>query len=222
MLINCDSALSDAASQIKESDIISVDLEFMRKRQLYPTLALIQIATRSDIYIIDSVRIKDLSLLVPILSDRKTLKVMYSPSQDIEIIKQVFDVELKNIVDIQLSCLFHVFSDLVSYNKSVSHFFDVHLNKSLQYSNWLKRPISEAALAYASDDVKYLIPLYESVHMSLAQEFQDLVLLEENYIVNTEVSYQAFRATMSLARRRDTRGSSGKHMEGSKIPGTDR
>lgn len=154
--------LEAAHAQLASQSSIALDLEFDSHSYAYGVnLCLIQIATQEQCYLFDPIMLLDLSLIFRLLEDASICKVMHSPGEDLRLLhslgcvpQNVFDTEvvakLLNYERFSLSALLEVF-------------LGVTINKKLQRSNWLKRPLSTEQLEYAALDVVYLEVLKEQL-----------------------------------------------------------
>ncbi len=155
----------NAIIEIKQSNIIGLDTEFLRTNTYFPLLSLIQIATENKYFYLFDIHSKniDWSDLLSILLDQKITKIIHSAEQDLEAIAYRFNVRVKNVIDTQ------IMSDLIELGKQLGYgalveiYFNIKLDKAKQFSAWHKRPLSELQLEYAALDVVYLIDLYKKM-----------------------------------------------------------
>lgn len=149
-------------------DWLALDTEFIRERTYYPNLCLVQIASEQDIVCVDTIAIKDLSSLKELLYQPSITKIFHSASQDLEIFVNLFDAVPTPMFDTQIAASLLGYGDQVSYAHLVNEIYNVELDKSLSRTNWERRPLSDAELRYAVDDVKYLAKVYLHLKIQLA------------------------------------------------------
>ncbi|MBT5827802.1 MAG: hypothetical protein HOH73_02880 [Alphaproteobacteria bacterium] len=185
----CNKLTSEAA--------IAFDCEFIRETTFVPLLCLMQIATKKHIYIIDPLKL-NLKLFLEILLDDNILKIMHSSLQDIDVFYKNFEVIPKSIFDTQLAASFLGFGDSISYAKLVKKVTKTSLCKENKLANWQKRPLTNAELTYAGNDVKYLFELYEKLNADLLklkrqnwfqEEIENLYNLE-NYYLDPDIAWK--------------------------------
>lgn len=176
---------------------IAFDCEFIRETTFVPLLCLMQIATKKHIYIIDPLKL-NLKLFLEILLDDNILKIMHSSLQDIDVFYKNFEVIPKSIFDTQLAASFLGFGDSISYAKLVKKVTKTSLCKENKLANWQKRPLTNAELTYAGNDVKYLFELYEKLNADLLElkrqnwfqeEIENLYNLE-NYYLDPDIAWK--------------------------------
>lgn len=141
-------------------DWICADTEFMREDTYYPQLCLMQIATKTRIACIDTLIIKDLSVLNQLFASKAITKVFHAARQDLEILFMVNGEIPHPVFDTQIAASALGYGDQVSYAQLVDRLCGVHLDKSLSRSVWTRRPLPEKAIRYAANDVRYLSQTY--------------------------------------------------------------
>lgn len=154
------------ASNIK---VIGLDLEGEFNLHRYGIhLCLIQISFNGEPYIIDPVSIEDITPIKRILENEDIEKVIYSCNIDVRLLKYTKDINMKNIFDIRLAASTLHFTE-TGLSKLIENFLDITMekDKKCQLSNWNKRPLTEAQLNYACNDVIYLVPLMEILRKEL-------------------------------------------------------
>lgn len=158
--------LKDFFEEIKESEWIAVDTEFLRVNTYYPILCLLQIATEHKSVCIDVLAITDISLFDNLY--RKDLTwVIHAPSQDIEVLYNLTQQLPKKIFDTQTAAFFLKLGQQISYKALVEKYCAIELEKAHSRFDWSIRPLPESALNYALDDVIYLAKLYPKIKQDL-------------------------------------------------------
>jgi ribonuclease D len=150
--------LEGAARFLGQAKIIGVDLEADSMHHYFEKVCLLQMATESASYVVDPLAVKDLSVLRPVFSNPRICKVFHGADYDIRSLYRDFRLEVENLFDTQLACLFLGLreSGLEALLRSR---FQVELNKKYQRADWSQRPLSPEMVEYAAMDVRYLIPL---------------------------------------------------------------
>ena len=149
---------------------VALDTEFLRERTYTPELCLIQAANDDLAVCIDPLAVDDLSSVGALLADPAVVKIFHSCRQDLEALDTRTTVHADNLYDTQLAAAFCGYGDQASYAALVEAVCAVHLPKSHTRTDWSRRPLSQAQLEYAMDDVKYLQPLRRELDRLLAQK----------------------------------------------------
>ena len=194
--IDNNQSLREFCDSIGDCQYCALDTEFVREKTYYPLLALIQLATETDQACIDPLKVDDFSPLVEIFENRNMLKILHSPSQDLEIFYQQFNALPTPLFDTQLAAAVLGYANQIGYADLVNRLCGVQLEKKFTRADWSKRPLSEGALDYAMDDVRYLIQMYQSLHDQL-EKTQRLSWVETDFKLMAEKShYQLDKANL--------------------------
>lgn len=163
-----------ALLNLRNSSKIAVDTESSGYFTYYARVCLIQISAKSKNYIIDPLKIKDLSPLNEVFKNPEILKLFHSASDDIKALKKDFSFEFNNVADTMLSSRY-LGMEHNSLTALVELFHNKHLAKEYQKSNWENRPLNRDQLQYAAMDTAYL----ESIWERMEKELKDRGLYEE-------------------------------------------
>ncbi len=135
---------------------LGVDTEFMREKTYFAQLCLIQISTRDSIYCVDPLTDNSpTSFWKQLLSSSW---VLHSARQDIEVVYQTAGAMPAQIFDTQIAAGLLGMSTQIGYAGLVKELFDVEIPKSHTRADWTRRPLSDAVLEYAAEDVEHLLP----------------------------------------------------------------
>ena len=147
-------------NQCINEKVLAIDTEFIRENTYYPSLCLIQIAGSDFASAIDPLSGVDLSIIWKLLENKNILKVFHAARQDIEIFLNLTGKIPYPIYDTQIAAMFCGFGDQIGYEGLVNNFLGLSVNKELQFTNWLQRPLSKNQIEYAISDVTHLIKIY--------------------------------------------------------------
>lgn len=142
---------------------LAIDTEFMREKTYYAQLCLVQIATPHVIACVDPIAISDLSPLYALLERPDIVKVLHSCHQDMEILYQSWGRLPAPVFDTQVAAPLLGHPQQMGYARLVEELLGIQLEKGQTRSDWSKRPLSQAQLDYAADDVLYLGQIYERI-----------------------------------------------------------
>ena len=146
--------------RIAGDPFIAVDTEFMRETTYWPKLCLVQVAGQSDSANIDPLADGiDLAPLLALLADPKIDKVFHAARQDVEIFYNL-GVIPKPLFDTQIASMAAGFGEQIAYDALVRQMLKIDLDKSSRFTDWARRPLSEAQMEYALADVTHLAALY--------------------------------------------------------------
>lgn len=156
--------------RLKGQPFITVDTEFMRETTYWPKLCLIQAASANDAAIIDPLAEGlDLEPFLDLLRDPDILKVFHAARQDVEIFVKLGAMP-RPMFDTQVAAMAAGFGDQVSYESLVRQTLRQEVDKGSRFTDWARRPLSDAQLTYALGDVTHLAALYPKLRDRLAKE----------------------------------------------------
>ena len=168
--ITTNDALADFCARLATAPFITVDTEFMRETTYWPKLCLIQAASPTDAAIIDPLAEGlDLEPFLDLMSDPKILKVFHAARQDTEIFVKLGAMP-KPMFDTQVAAMAAGFGDQVSYEALVRQMLRQEVDKGSRFTDWSRRPLSEAQLVYAVGDVTHLAALYPKLRDRLQKD----------------------------------------------------
>ena len=166
--IDSDAGLADAAE--RWNGVIGLDTEFQRTDTFYPIPGLYQLVAESEIWLIDPLAIDDWRPLTRALEDPATIKIVHSCSEDLELIAHHLGARPANLFDTQIAYAFASEHFSISYANLVEALLGLLLSKQQVRSNWLRRPLSDAQLSYACEDVASLPALHRLLSGQLEAE----------------------------------------------------
>lgn len=158
---------------------IGLDTEFIRERTYWPQLALVQMAVGDEILLIDPLIPGMCEALKPWLTDTGITKVMHSASEDLVAFKCACGAVPRPLFDTQIGAALAGIGGGMGYQKLVAEITGVTLPKGETRSDWLKRPLSDAQLEYAADDVEYLFALHDTINTRLQAQDRVQWLLDD-------------------------------------------
>ncbi|CAM4183488.1 ribonuclease D [Pseudoalteromonas byunsanensis] len=175
--------LNGFAKNIAEAQVVALDTEFMRRRTLYPEVALIQVYAQNQLALIDPLLELDLSPLWDIFQNPEVLKILHSPSEDIEVFQKFAGFVPAPIFDTQFALQVLGKGNCVGFANMVNTILEVEIDKSESRTNWLQRPLTQKQLDYAASDVFYLMPCFESIYEQISERgLMDIVVAESELI----------------------------------------
>jgi ribonuclease D len=179
--------LEEAARILGQAKIIGVDLEADSMHHYFEKVCLLQMAAESACYVVDPLAVKDLSVLRPVFSNPRTRKVFHGADYDIRSLYRDFRLEVENLFDTQLACLFLGLRE-TGLEALLRSRFQVELNKKYQRADWSQRPLSPEMVEYAAMDVEYLLPLAGVLEKELEEKGR-LSWVEEECLFLSKVRF---------------------------------
>lgn len=173
MIIRSEAELKGICEVASKSNYIAFDTEFSRiKGKYYPIPSIIQFCFDGKNCFICDLQTQEINFnsLIEILVNERIIKVFHSIKQDLDVLYKAFQIKPKNIFDVQIAAMFLGKYEMPSYEVLVMDFLNEKLDKSLQFSDWFSRPLSNNQIIYAAKDVIYLHKLFPKIKESLGDK----------------------------------------------------
>lgn len=177
-------ALAAYCARAATQPYVTVDTEFLRERTYFAQLCLVQVALPgtddTDAVLIDPLA-EGLSLapLYELFRNPDVVKVFHAARQDLEIFFIEGGLVPAPLFDTQVAAMVCGFGDQVGYETLVRKIAKADLDKSSRFTDWSRRPLSEAQKTYALGDVTHLRQIYEYLSAELAKTGRTHWLEEE-------------------------------------------
>ena len=156
--------LTDLCKRLAEHPYVTVDTEFIREKTYWPQLCLIQIASRDEAACIDPLADGlDLQPFFDLMQNENVVKVFHAAHQDIEIFYNLSHKTPVPVFDTQSAAMVCGFGESVSYQNLVQKLLGIELDKSMRFTDWSRRPLTEKQIKYAQADVTHLRDVYEKM-----------------------------------------------------------
>lgn len=195
--------------RLKSAEFVTVDTEFLRDNSYYSKLCLIQIADDESAAAIDPLAEGiDLSSFFDLMADTNVMKVLHACRQDLEIFVNMVGKLPSPIFDTQVAAMVCGFGDSVGYETLVNKLAGGQLDKSARYTDWSKRPLTDAQLSYALGDVTYLRTIYRKLKKELEKTGRESWVEEELaplkdtsiYVVDPKEAWQRLKVRTNKPR----------------------
>jgi ribonuclease D len=197
VLITATADLDALCQRLRAETFVTVDTEFMRERTYWPELCLVQLASDSEVAVVDAMAPGlDLAPLGILFADPAVTKVFHAARQDIEIFVLRFGDVPRPLFDTQVAALVAGFGDQVGYDALVAALTGGHIEKVHRFSDWSVRPLSPAQVAYAAADVTHLRRVYEKLAARLEKDGRLDWVAEEMAVLTDPATYHADPETM--------------------------
>ena len=167
-LITTTHELAQACARFARHSFVTVDTEFLRETTFWPKVCVIQIASDEEAIAVDALAEGiDLAPFFALMRDTAVVKVFHAARQDVEIMWHLARTIPAPLFDTQVAAMVCGFGDQVSYGELVQSLCKVAIDKSSRFTDWSRRPLSEAQISYALADVTYLRDIYRALTAKL-------------------------------------------------------
>ncbi|CAN1573718.1 Rnd Ribonuclease D [Paracoccaceae bacterium] len=185
--------LADYCALAKSQPFVTIDTEFLRERTYWSKLCLIQMALPGvgEAVLIDPIEGHQMSMepLYDLFRHEATVKVFHAARQDLEIFFVEGGVFPKPLFDTQIAAMVCGFGEQVGYETLVKRIARADLDKTSRFTDWSRRPLTDAQKDYALADVTHLRGIYEWLSGQLAKNGRAPWVAEELAILTDPATY---------------------------------
>jgi ribonuclease D len=183
--------LAEACARMARAPFVTVDTEFLRESTYYPHLCVAQMASTEEAVVIDALALGlDLNPFFALMADSNVTKVFHAARQDIEICWHEAGLIPGPLVDTQVAAMVLGYGDSISYEQLVQRITGDKLDKSYRFTDWTRRPLSEAQIAYAISDVTHLRDIYLKLSTDLETRGRVEWMREEMKVLTSPDTYR--------------------------------
>ena len=169
-LITTTQELTEVCARMARHPFVTVDTEFLRETTYYPLLCVAQLASPDEAVVVDALAPGiDLGPLFALMTDENVVKVFHAARQDIDIVWNMAKKIPHPIFDSQVAAMVLGYGDSISYDQLVQRITGDQLDKSHRFTDWTRRPLSDAQVSYALSDVTHLRTVYLKLAADLAK-----------------------------------------------------
>ena len=167
-LLTTSGQVSDLARVLSQDRCIAIDTESNSRHRYPERVCLVQVATSSKVYLIDTLAVEDMKPIGEVLADETVVKVIQGADYDIRCLDREWVFRIRNLFDTSIAARF-VGMKQTGLSALTEALLGVHVPKDarIQKSDWSHRPISQEALSYAATDVWYLLSIKEALDSRL-------------------------------------------------------
>lgn len=180
--------LTKLVKKLRNAGEIAIDLEHHEYRSYLGLVCLMQISTRTEDWVIDTLALRtELQVLNEVFCDPHTIKVFHGAFMDILWLQRDLGLYVVNLFDTGVA------SRLLGKAKhSLAYLLQSYCNftasKQYQLSDWRVRPLPSELLAYARADTHFLLFIYDNLRNELLREGK----LDKAFAESREVSLKRY------------------------------
>ncbi|MBR2657619.1 ribonuclease D [Yoonia sp.] len=195
-IITTTEGLAAFCAEAAQRPYVTVDTEFLRERTYYSKLCLVQMAYRDDAgedaVLVDPLA-HGLSLepMYDLFRDQGVVKVFHAARQDLEIFQVNAAVIPAPLFDTQVAAMVCGFGEQAGYETLVRKIAKAEVDKSSRFTDWSRRPLTDAQAEYALADVTHLRDVYEYLAERLKKSGRAKWVDEEMAVLNDPATYHS-------------------------------
>jgi ribonuclease D len=164
-------ALESLCHTLRQSPRLALDTEFVGEDTFVPRLELIQVATATTAAVIDFPAVQasgSLDVFWELICDIKIEKIVHAGRQDLDLFAIHAGQIPKPFFDTQIAAAMVGYGAQVAYANLVQRLHGTKLAKAHTFTNWSARPLSDDQIAYALEDVEFLLSIHTHLQNRLS------------------------------------------------------
>ncbi|MBR4750163.1 MAG: HRDC domain-containing protein [Thermoguttaceae bacterium] len=177
--VQTQSGLLRFLDEIENATWIAYDTEFISEGRYVADLCLVQVATEYGYYLLDPLKIRDLSSFWERLCQEDTTSIAHSCRSELEFCYRAIGKFPSRVFDVQLAAAFVGFEYPLNFKSLTQQTINVQIDKSETRTDWSRRPLLTSQLEYALNDVCYLKQIADYLTTRLEEQERIPWFLEE-------------------------------------------
>ncbi len=171
---------------------VTVDTEFLRESTYYPKLCVAQMASTDEAVVVDALRRRHRPRAV-LHADggREGASRSSTPRARTSRSAGTRPASFRHpLFDTQVAAMVLGYGDSISYDQLVQRITGDSLDKSHRFTDWTRRPLSDAQLTYAISDVTHLRDVYVKLAADLDKRGRTEWMREEMKVLTSPDTYR--------------------------------
>jgi ribonuclease D len=179
--------LTKLCDELAQSPTIGFDTEFVSEHTYRSQLCLVQVCTPAGLSVIDPLTTGPLDRFWEVLAEPNHDTIVHAGREELGFALNAVGRCPANLFDVQIAAGFVGDEFPSGYGSLLSRLLGVNTQKGETRTDWRRRPLSSQQLEYALDDVRYLIPLRDTLLERLEKAKRAAWFLDEMQAFQQEV-----------------------------------
>ena len=158
LVVENEESFAHMCADLAAQPAIAVDTESNSLHAYQERVCLIQISTRAQDYLVDTLALVSLDLLGEVFANPAIQKVFHAGDYDLTCLKRDYAFTFTNYFDTSIAAA-AVGEENLGLSTLLTKYFGFSVDKRYQRANWGKRPLDPEMLRYAQSDSHFLLPL---------------------------------------------------------------
>jgi len=161
--------LAEVCAHVAASRRFGFDTEFVGENTYHPHLCLVQVATSERVVLVDPLTVGPLDTFWKLIVDPANEVVVHAGREEVRLCRFWTGQTPGNLVDLQIAAGLAGLPYPLGHGALVSQVLRVQLSKNETLTEWANRPLTQAQIRYAFDDVRYLLPAWRRLSTELGK-----------------------------------------------------
>lgn len=164
--IRTESEVGRVVGALSGVPLFAVDTEAAGYHRYHDRICLLQISTRTETFLIDTLAIERLDGLSPLFASRDHEVVLHDADYDLRLLARDYDIRVGGLFDTKLAAQL-IGEKAFGLGALVEKYVGTRLDKKHQRADWAQRPLPPEMLAYATEDTRHLPVLRDALKAEL-------------------------------------------------------
>jgi ribonuclease D len=161
-------AVEELAHKLAGVVLIAADTEAAGYHRYRDTICLLQLSTRDDTYVIDTIAVANPAPLANVFANPETEIVFHDADYDLRLLNRDFGFSIRCLFDTKIAAQL-IGETAFGLGSLVQKYLDITLEKKHQRADWAQRPLPEDMLHYAAEDTRHLPALRDKLREELVK-----------------------------------------------------
>jgi ribonuclease D len=166
--ISTDSQFRELVDRLADQPFVAFDTEFVSEHTYRSQLCLLQVAAPGVLAVVDTLAVREIEPFWRLLAEPGRKTIVHAGREEMGFILHGIGDRPADLFDVQVAAGLVDHDYPAGYAAIVRRFLGAEASKGETRTDWRKRPLSEAQLAYAVDDVRHLEVLWTKLEGKLA------------------------------------------------------
>jgi ribonuclease D len=166
-VVETDSQVRDLVDRLAPHPHVCFDTEFVSEHTYRSQLCLVQVAAPGILAVIDTLKARDLDPFWRLLAEPGRTTVVHAGREEFGFILHAIQARPSHLFDVQVAAGLVDHDFPAGYASIVRRFLNLPTNKGETRTDWRQRPLTQAQLEYAVDDVRHLEQLWRKLERKL-------------------------------------------------------
>ena len=166
--ITSEEGIREVATALEAAPLFAADTEAAGYHRYHDSICLLQISTREQTYLVDTLSVQDLTTLAPVFAAREHEVILHDADYDLRLLARDHDMRIGGLFDTKLAAQL-LGEPAFGLGALVEKYVGLRLDKKHQRADWAQRPLPPEMLSYAAEDTKYLPELRDRLKAALEE-----------------------------------------------------
>lgn len=164
--ITTEAEIAELAAELSEAPLFAADTEAAGYHRFHDRICLLQVSTRNQTYLVDTLTVHDLTAIAPVFESASHEVVLHDADYDLRLLARDHGMRIGGLFDTKLAAQL-LGEPAFGLGALVEKYLGTRLDKKYQRADWAQRPLPPEMLSYAAEDTRHLPELRDRLKTTL-------------------------------------------------------